>query len=88
MVVEAFTPHHHWRICYQLLSEPGGKTFAAYIGVIEPGETHNDFSPTLYRGGGSPIPDSRKQKVSYMEAMGVFSNRIVELQNQGYIWRS
>ena len=87
MVVEAFSPYHHWRICYQLLSEPAGKTIAAYIGVLESGETHNDFSPTICRGGGRPIPDARKQKVSYAEALGIFHNRIVELQKQGYIWR-
>jgi len=87
MVVEAFSPYHHWRICYQLLSEPVGKTFAAYIGVLEADESHNDFSPALYRGGGRPVPDSRKQKIDYAEATGVFHHRIQELQQQGYTWR-
>ena len=87
MIVEAFTPHHHWRICYQLISEPIGKTFSCYIGVLENGETHMDFSPTAYRGGGRQIPDARKQKVTYSEAVERLGWRINQLEEAGYTWR-
>lgn len=87
MIVEGFSPHQHWRICYQLLSDPVGKTFACYIGVLESGENHMDFSPTFYRGGGREIPDNRKEKVTYHEAMNMFRHRIQELERNGYRYR-
>jgi hypothetical protein len=87
MIVEGFSPHHHRRICYQLLSDPVGKTFAAYIGVLEAGERHMDFSPTFYRGGGQEIPDDRKEKISYHEAMNLFRNRVPEMERSGYTYR-
>lgn len=88
MNVEAFMPHQHWRICHQLLSEPLGKTYAAYICVLEKGESPMDFSPTYYRGGGREVPDDRKQKISYHEAQNLFHHRIKELEKNGYTWRS
>lgn len=88
MNVEAFSPHHHWRICHQLLSDPVGKTFAAYICVLEMGESHMNFSPTFYRGGGQEVPDNRKEKISYHEAQNLFHYRIKDLEREGYVYRN
>lgn len=87
MRVEALSPYHHWRICYQLISDTYGKTFAAYIGVLEATETHRNFSPLVNGGGGRSLPENRREKVSYKEALDVFHNSIVDLQNQGFTWR-
>lgn len=86
MNIEAFAPYHHWRICYQLLSDPHGKTFAAYIGVLESGERQMDFAPALYRGGGRVIPAHRKEKVDRQEAMNFFSLQIAKLEQAGYVY--
>ena len=88
MIVEAFSPHHHWRICYQLLSDPVGKTFAAYVCVLEVDETHMEFSPQIYGGGGCAVPGDRKEKISYQEAQTLFHYRIKDLEDNGYTWRS
>ena len=87
-IVEAFTSHHHWRICYQLISNPIGRTFTCYIGVLEYEDSHAKYSPLICEGEGLQIPDARKEKVPYDEAVVRVGWRIHELETEGYRWYS
>ncbi len=85
--VVAFKSLWHWRIAVQLEVEDVGKTYAAYAGVLEPGEKHDAFRPVQWGGEGKLIPDDRKSKISYSQMKQHFSLESFSLDECGYYYR-